>query len=477
MKPKHITDRGQVLIIFVFAIVGLIGMTGLAVDGSNIYSDRRHAQNAADTAALTGALVKVKEQKAMYEHPGDHVGWGDCTDLVTPSKCGAIIKNATLNRALENGYDGNLTDSTVEVHIPPIEGPYADCSSSAYKCTDYIQVIISTNVNTFFARVLGVGQLHNRVSAVARSQFKPSGVLYDGSALVALDPGQECTSSAEMYTSGSSTVKLIGSGIFVNSDCPVAFKEESGCIDMEFYDKNGVLLYPTYDPVTGQIINTGTLQGVPGAGSHTASCPTAPTLNTTGVQQQFPPEEIFDQPAECGQTPLHSTPDADGFTHIYPGHYTGAQFPPGNDDARLDPGVYCVDGLVKITNPKTDIEGYDVMIYIKPGGGFSLTGGDVKLTAPTTEPYKGYVIYVAPNYSTGTPALCKLVGTTASEVTGVIWAPYCDVEIGGGSEPQGYNAQIIAYNIKIVGTSDLTFTWNADLSPGTPEINKVGLYH
>jgi hypothetical protein len=468
MKQNRIADRGQVLIIFVFAIVGLVGMTGLAIDGGNIFSDRRHAQNAADTSALTAALVKVRLERE---------GATNCTDIdTTPSACGAQIINATLDRAAENGYTNNVADSSVAIHIPPQEGPYSDCGADAFNCYDYVEVVIDSQVNTFFARVLGVPTLHNHVVAVARSQFKPSGSLYYGNALVALDPGQACSSAAEFYTSGSSTVKLIGSGIFINSDCPVAFKEESGCINMEFYDKDGNLLYPQYDPVTGQIINTGTVQGVPGGGSHTSSCPTAPTLNTTGQQQQFPPEEIFDRPAECGQTPRASTPDADGFRHFYPGRYSG-QFPPGNSDARLDPGVYCVDGLMKITNPRTDIEGDNVMIYISPGGGFSLTGGDVRLTAPTTDPYKGYVIYVAPQYSTGTPALCKLVGGSASQVTGVIWAPYCRVEVGGGSEPQGFNAQIIAYSIKIVGTSDLTFTWNSDEGPTTPELNKVGLYH
>src|SRR5512146_1487906 len=95
MKPRHIRDRGQVLIIFVFAIIGLIGITGLAIDGGNIYSDRRHAQNAADTAALAGSVVKIKEQKN---------GATGCTDLTTPTACGAKVLNAALDLAETNGY-------------------------------------------------------------------------------------------------------------------------------------------------------------------------------------------------------------------------------------------------------------------------------------------------------------------------------------------------------------------------------------
>ena len=51
MKYQH----GQAIVLIVVGIVGLIGMTALAIDGGNAYSDRRHAQNAADTAAFAAA--------------------------------------------------------------------------------------------------------------------------------------------------------------------------------------------------------------------------------------------------------------------------------------------------------------------------------------------------------------------------------------------------------------------------------------
>ena len=53
---KH--EKGQALILIVLAIFGLVGLTGLTIDGGNAYSDRRHAQNAADAAVLAAALAK-----------------------------------------------------------------------------------------------------------------------------------------------------------------------------------------------------------------------------------------------------------------------------------------------------------------------------------------------------------------------------------------------------------------------------------
>ena len=50
-------EKGQALILIALAAIGLFAFGALAIDGSRAYSDKRHAQNAADTAALAGALA------------------------------------------------------------------------------------------------------------------------------------------------------------------------------------------------------------------------------------------------------------------------------------------------------------------------------------------------------------------------------------------------------------------------------------
>ena len=56
MKSKKGSESGQALVLIVLIIFGLFGMTALAIDGSNVFVDRRQAQNAADNAALTAAM-------------------------------------------------------------------------------------------------------------------------------------------------------------------------------------------------------------------------------------------------------------------------------------------------------------------------------------------------------------------------------------------------------------------------------------
>src|SRR3989304_5807633 len=96
MKQKS-QERGQALILIALAAVGLFAFAALAIDGSRVFSDRRHAQNAADTAVLAAALAKVRGE--------DYVA-------------------AATSRASSNGYD-NDADSTVEVHL---------CSETGITC-------------------------------------------------------------------------------------------------------------------------------------------------------------------------------------------------------------------------------------------------------------------------------------------------------------------------------------------------------
>jgi Flp pilus assembly protein TadG len=178
---KYSSERGQVLVIIVFAIFGLIGMTGLAIDGSRAYSDRRQAQNAADTAALAAALAYVRTPDGAWTDVG-------------------------YSRAANNG-----TTNLVDMYYPPSVGPYAGN-------TDYVQVIITSHLPTLFGRVIGIEQVTNTVQAVAKVDPSVPTELYNGNAIVGLAP-HEC--KAVKYQ-GNANTTVTGGGLFVNSDCPTA---------------------------------------------------------------------------------------------------------------------------------------------------------------------------------------------------------------------------------------------------------------
>src|SRR5688572_3165541 len=149
------SEKGQALVLIAFAAVGLFAFTALSVDGGRVFSDRRHAQNAADTAALAAALARVRAQ----------------TD---PD--GAAVASGKA-RALSNGYP-NEPASKVEVKIcddpslvlPPVG---KDCQGLPVNAdrSDYIQVKITSYVRTTFARIIGWKQVENIVTAVAKAQL------------------------------------------------------------------------------------------------------------------------------------------------------------------------------------------------------------------------------------------------------------------------------------------------------------------
>lgn len=78
------------MILITLAAIGLFAIAGLAIDGSTKFSDRCHAQNAADSAAPAGALELTREEKP------------------NPSKTWDVVARDV---AEENGYDGDLLHS------------------------------------------------------------------------------------------------------------------------------------------------------------------------------------------------------------------------------------------------------------------------------------------------------------------------------------------------------------------------------
>src|SRR5215510_7057011 len=117
MKSSTSSERGQALIVIALAAVVLFGFVALVIDGSAKFSDRRHAQNAADTAALAAALDLANAKTSAC---GTHEEW----------QCDAWL------RAEDNGYD-NLANNTVWVFKCSDALTDADRVTAPLNCGDY----------------------------------------------------------------------------------------------------------------------------------------------------------------------------------------------------------------------------------------------------------------------------------------------------------------------------------------------------
>ncbi|MDX1600177.1 MAG: pilus assembly protein TadG-related protein [Anaerolineales bacterium] len=186
-RDSQRSESGQSLVLIALSAVLLLGMSGLAIDGGILFSDRRHAQNAADSAAMAGAFAILQGNDPVA---------------------------AAYARAADNDFDDNGTTNWVTVEYPPSSGPYAGDYNHIY-------VEIDSKVDAVFSQMVFSGPLMNTVSAIGRA--KPASVepLLLGNAVVGLAP----TGCAVVWSHGNNATTIDGGGIHVNSDDPnCAFK-------------------------------------------------------------------------------------------------------------------------------------------------------------------------------------------------------------------------------------------------------------
>lgn len=459
MKLKSPRERGQALILIALIAVGLFAITGLAIDGSAKFSDRRHAQNAADAAAMAGALAHVRKDPQ----------W----------------QLAALNRARENGYNDNHLTNEVEVYA---------CSEANSTCgpydgdARYVQVIITSHVNTYFARVLGINETKNIVQAVSFTQ--QGGLLGDGAMLISYDPDPNCSTTGNggysVQVNGSSTINLNGGGIFLNSDEACGFTIPN-CADLNISGGAGI----------GSVGANNIDQG-----SCADQAPEFPNQDPIVI-----PDDVYwpDVPPECsmggyppplklGAVMAGSPPKLTEEWLIYPGYYE--TFPQANLVANkshiyMASGVYCIDPggpgwngdlswssvdsalLNGSTDPSTnkyqdptnhlpDVNPNGVTIYIKSGGGFALNSNNPTfLDASTTGDYQGYLVILEGAHTS--IESCSITGGADLDINGLIFSPYCVVTVNGSSSSTAViNAQLIAWELKINGGAGINFNYDPD---------------
>ena len=466
MKTQLSGERGQALVLIALAAIALFAITGLAIDGSSKFSDRRHAQNAADTAALAAALEKTNRLTA--DEPNEVCSTSN-TPPYTPF-CDAIIKKAW-DRAKDNGYDGMLSNN-VEVFSPPKSGPYTGNMA-------YLQVVITSDVDTYFMRVVGINQSQNIVQASAISG--KGGTLGDGAMLISYDPDPGCSSGVgsgggSFDISGSGTVKLNGGGIFVNSDEVCGFTAPN-CPDLQISSGSGINSAAHTDNIDQQDC-TGKVPPISPAPEH---------LNQNPV---IIPDDLTwpDVPPECGfsaptPTMLGTDPD-DGKEEwlIYPGFYVNfpqASLVTNKSHIYMQSGVYCIDppmnqdlswspvdfvSLNGSTDPsKNKYHVYNpngVTLYIKKGGGFTINANNqTYLDAPTSGDYGGYLIILEGERAS--IESCSITGGSDIDINGMIFAPYCNITVNGGSESTAaINAQLLGWDLKIDGNNMINFKYD-----------------
>lgn len=140
-RDPHARSRGQIIVIAALALLVIVGMTGLVIDGGAVFAQQRAAQNGADAASTAGALVIAENL-------------GSATDIRT----NLDVWNAVDGIAAQNdlaGWVGEYTDDTgnpIGVQLTSAAGPIPASARG-------VTANGSRLVDTTFSRVFGFDQL------------------------------------------------------------------------------------------------------------------------------------------------------------------------------------------------------------------------------------------------------------------------------------------------------------------------------
>jgi hypothetical protein len=347
-KRSH-SERGQTLVLFVFALAALMGLVALTVDVGLAYVARRDLQNAADSAVLAGA--------------------GRLAEGASPAQAAAEAEEW----AEKNGYVDGVDGVTVEVVTPYNGDP------------DQIQIYITSNIPFMFGRAVGLDDATMGASAVAESTS-------DGDGSYAIVVLNETACSAYDH-SGSGNVTITSGGIMVNSDCSSGFRKVgSGDVTasvIHYYEDGGYSISGSGD-VTPTPLPVGSRADDPLAGL-VPPAPGDPAQGSAGT-------------AEDPQlTHLMGSDDKE----LHPGTYYGGIKISGSGNVTFHSGIYVIAGGGLDLGSSGNKIGTDVTFYNTNDpnhptgagafGGFEITGsGNIGFGAPSSGPYSHMLFWQDP---------------------------------------------------------------------------------
>jgi Flp pilus assembly protein TadG len=514
------TQKGQALILIVFAVIALIALTGLAVDGSITYSNRQGAQNAADNAALTAAL--------------------DMANSATT----ATAQSDALKAASTNGFNNDTTTNTVTVHSGG--GFVAGCKGTTPSFSDntqYVQVIINTNVNTSFSSIVGVKQTHNCVDAIARGQVGTTGAMFNGNAIVATGTGSNCT---DILLNSSAQINATGGGVFDNCGSSTALTINS----------SSKITGPSAVQVVGGVLNNcgsscipegvttnATALTMPAAyWSTIPSIPAAPTCSGAGGATFTPIDGGTISISGSGSTATASVNvNSSASAALTPGNFSGLNIG-SSASAVFSPGTYCLpngfnlnssasatgnsgtvslvitDGNIQVGSSATMNNFNDLEIYSHNGGltigssaimaanklrfystgtgtfidnssgklsssnaFFYLTGGYITLNSsatlslsapPTGDPYAGLLVY-APWGNSNNGIIIN--SSSSVNIIGTILAPSQTITLNSSGSANAFQSQIVGSTFTVNSSAVLNVSFQASQNYGTPTTAYVEL--
>lgn len=404
---KKSQEKGQIIIILALGLVGILALTALALDGSRIYNERRLDQSTADSAALAGAGAAAQSMK---------------DSLPSSFYCGSALgATASTNAALAAVESALADDINLVINdFSTGNGVQVTCGKNLFATYLDVRVMVTTEMQTTFATVVGRDSLTTVVESTARVYPKQPAAY--GNAIVSLS--NSCGNIGGIDFGGNGSVNINKGGIFSNS---CIYGGGSAQVNIVGGD---ALFYTAY----------------------TGTCPGAITPCPIPVTEKIPDLNIKEP--ICTNTPYVNAP-SEGT--ISPGNYNGIQVN-AKEILTFEPGLYCLKGDFDVSALAT-IWAENVTLRFNSGTTKFNGTAELHLTAPNCETsvcgvgpaVRGLLMYIPPENE----ATVTLNGSSFNDYVGTIYGPTSNFKINGTSVSDTFNTQIIGNRVAFSGTANM----------------------
>jgi hypothetical protein len=443
-------ESGQIIILLAVSLVVVMVVAALAVDGGMIYSERRFAQNAADSSSLAGggAILNADLDNDVFTCPpnssyqSELKDFSDKDDNIIAKAYIAASNAAKINNISELpflGYFVNDNSSPVDGELksnPDFSqkhGVIIRCKDSDFQTKIDVDVKITSQISTAFAHLIYPGDLVTTNEAIVTNL--PGGRGSYGFSLITT--GTDCTTKdCGIYISSSKgTLKISGGDGAYSKTC--------------FYLEN--------EKTAEELLVDGNIN-VTCASLDDKSWTSEWLLEQINLSTKpIPiPEPVKNPKDECDSITTTKTWKSDAT--VSPGKYD--QIMINNKTVNFEDGLYCVvgdivinSGIVRGGQPKCEYEMIDGKLTAKAGcvedltqgvtfyqqeknskdqyNTVSITGGDVKLSAPLNKDAKYYGLLFYLDGKTPENKTVNIVGNAETYLSGMFYAPDRWVNVSG----------------------------------------------
>jgi len=472
MRTTPNYQRGQILPLFALAMIVILSIGALVLDGASMLVTRRHLQNAGDAAALAGANIIQKSGSGSV-----------CSNTAGPPP-GATRDDikAAINASLATNYSA-LSASNITITCPNGWDNQA------------VEVDLQINAASFLQRAIGYTAPAVRTTSIAvNGQIAGSNY-----SVVLLDPQNSSWPNGRkgcpsMLISGGPTIQFDGSAI-IDSSCTAA---------------NGGALAANGSSATVTLASGKSLNMV---GTYSLGPLSITPPPNTGATAVVDPLLTLDTISTAAGNPMGLTSQSasrlvlNNTTQVLnPGIYTGGIQLKNSSVAILRPGVYVMDGggldigaqasfcSITSTSTATTCGGFStgdcpdttcgVLILNKGTASGGTAMGQITIGAGSTLKLRAYDERAIASggdqqyrnilfWQEATPAasstyaqpVVALQGGGSVEISGTVYAPQAQVTMGGGSGGSGGSTtnatlQFICYDFTISGNASFHFYYS-----------------